>query len=69
MAFIVFLIQDRVADYTCQCLAGYSGRNCSIDIDDCAGVQCPGNSTCIDSVDSFTCVCNHGFEGENCTGM
>ena len=53
----------------CSCPAGYSGKNCGIDIDDCAGVECPGNSTCIDEVDSFTCVCNLGFEGENCTGM
>ena len=63
------LIQDLLADYTCQCPSGYSGRNCGI-VDDCAaaGVECPGNSTCIDGVDSFECVCNHGFEGENCTG-
>ena len=53
----------------CECPPGYTGKTCSIDIDECVDAECPGNSTCVeDAVNSFACECNPGFEGENCTG-
>ena len=58
-----------MADFRCECPPGYTGKNCSIDIDECVDAECPGNSTCVeDTVNSFACECNPGFEGENCTG-
>lgn len=63
------LAQDMIADFACDCPAGYTGETCSDDIDECLEANCPGNSTCVqDAVDSFLCQCNPGFEGVNCTG-
>ena len=51
-----------------QCVPGFTGDNCdvSINIDDCAGVNCSGNGVCIDGIDSFTCLCDPGFTGRLC---
>lgn len=54
-----------MSDFLCECVPGYTGEACSIDIDECVDVECPGNSTCVDAVNAFICVCNPGFE---CTG-
>ena len=66
---VVFHVQDLVADFMCSCPPGYTGKNCSVDINECLPNICPGNSTCTDDLDSYTCTCNLGFEGGNCTGI
>lgn len=44
--------QDRVNDYFCVCPAGYEGKNCSTNIDDCVtnGQPCKNGATCTDKV-------------------
>lgn len=44
--------QDRVNDYFCVCPAGYKGKNCSTNIDDCVtnGQPCKNGATCTDKV-------------------
>ena len=56
-------------DFICQCVAGYTGPTCEVNIDDCCvSATCPNNSMCVDRIDSYECVCNPNFEldGDKC---
>lgn len=50
--------------YVCVCVNGWSGPDCSENIDDCATAACSPGSTCIDRVASFICLCPHGKTGK-----
>ena len=39
-------LQDLVNDYGCHCPAGYTGKNCQIDIDECESMPCFNGGTC-----------------------
>ena len=47
--------------YICDRVAGFTGVNCTTDIDDCDPDPCDNNETCIDEVNGYTCNCNAGF--------
>ena len=51
-------------DYTCQCIAGYTGPSCEVNIDDCLSAICPNNSMCVDGINSYECICypNHDLD-------
>ena len=55
---------DLVNDYMCICLEGFTGENCSINIDDCILNPCENNGTCIDLVNDYTCNCIDGYIGK-----
>ena len=46
--------------------SGYTGKNCSIDIDDCTSVPCKNGGSCTDQVNSFECTCLAGYTGKRC---
>ena len=50
----------------CTCDPGYTGERCSIDINDCVGVDCGINHRCVDMVNSYSCVCDVGYTGNAC---
>ena len=50
----------------CMCPDGYTGSDCSMDIDDCASNPCGANGQCIDRFISFTCNCTSPYTGMNC---
>ncbi|KAI5628308.1 sushi, nidogen and EGF-like domain-containing protein 1 isoform X1, partial [Silurus asotus] len=52
--------------FTCSCLAGFTGRTCQIEIDECSSYPCQNGGTCEDGVNSFTCHCPPGFTGTLC---
>ena len=55
-----------IASITCACEPGFTGTDCSTDIDECAGVDC-NNGTCIQGIGSITCACEPGFTGTDCS--
>jgi hypothetical protein len=52
--------------YSCACDAGWSGANCDVNIDDCAGAPCQNGGTCTDQANGYTCSCPAGYTGDNC---
>ena len=64
----------NTVDGSCSCKSGWQDANCDTDIDECANAavhQCPGNSTCQNTLGSFFCQCNIGFSKAsdgNCQG-
>ena len=50
----------------CNCVAGYSGRSCEINIDECSPNPCQNGATCTDGVNTYTCNCLAGYEGDKC---
>ena len=57
---------DLLADYRCVCAAGFSGRQCELDIDECASQPCVNGATCRQYVDAYVCHCPPGFSGLHC---
>jgi hypothetical protein len=55
--------------YGCVCVNGWSGDDCSENIDDCAFASCTPGSTCIDRVASFSCLCPEGKAGKTSRRM
>ncbi|KAJ2944729.1 hypothetical protein O0L34_g4091 [Tuta absoluta] len=56
---------NTAGGYSCTCLAGWTGRDCEVNVDDCTG-QCLHGATCIDLVDDFHCACAAGYAGRTC---
>ncbi|CAL8252359.1 unnamed protein product [Merluccius merluccius] len=52
--------------FTCSCLAGFTGRRCQIDVDECSSSPCQNGGTCRDQINSFSCHCPPGFSGPLC---
>lgn len=67
------MIDDRLCltfAIRCECVNGYRGRLCEVDIDDCDPNLCLNGATCLDGVATFTCRCPPGFNGTRCeTGI
>ncbi|XP_068548785.1 sushi, nidogen and EGF-like domain-containing protein 1 isoform X4 [Anas acuta] len=52
--------------YTCSCLAGFTGKRCHVDVDECLSHPCQNGATCVNGVNSFSCQCLPGFRGASC---
>ncbi|XP_075616731.1 sushi, nidogen and EGF-like domain-containing protein 1 isoform X5 [Balearica regulorum gibbericeps] len=52
--------------YTCSCLAGFTGKRCHVDVDECLSHPCQNGATCLNGAGSFSCRCPPGFRGTNC---
>uniref|UniRef100_A0A671TWW3 Delta-like protein n=1 Tax=Sparus aurata TaxID=8175 RepID=A0A671TWW3_SPAAU len=57
--------RNLIGGYFCECIPGWMGQNCDININDCKD-QCQNGGTCKDLVNGYHCVCPPGFAGEHC---
>ncbi|XP_073446794.1 protein crumbs homolog 2 [Dendrobates tinctorius] len=58
---------DRAAGYVCRCQPGFTGENCSVNIDECESAPCQNDGSCADLIDGFMCDCAPGYTGVLCT--
>ncbi|XP_038058462.1 protein jagged-1-like [Patiria miniata] len=57
---------DDYPGFICECAAGYGGKTCDQDIDECGSSPCLHQGTCTDHLDGYTCLCPPGYGGEKC---
>lgn len=70
------ILAERKNDtYACSCGVGYTGRNCEVDVDECASAPCLNNATCAESATlaevapgELLCICppNSSWVGWDC---
>ncbi|KAM8934213.1 protein crumbs homolog 2 [Pelodytes ibericus] len=58
---------SEASGYVCRCQTGFTGENCSIDIDECESGPCQNGGSCTDQINGFVCQCAPGYTGVECT--
>jgi len=46
--------------FRCDCLVGFTGERCEININECQSSPCVNDGTCLDDIGEFRCVCLTG---------
>ena len=55
---------DSANGFKCECPAGFSGKYCEDNIDNCEkNKQCLNDAVCVDGDDDFSCSCKAGYAG------
>ncbi|NXY67496.1 CUBN protein, partial [Glareola pratincola] len=55
-----------ISGYFCLCNAGWTGPNCTENIDECISNPCQNGGTCTDGVNGYSCECTSGWTGPQC---
>lgn len=50
----------------CQCFPGWTGSDCSVDIDFCDSSPCKNGGTCVEKQETFSCDCPPDWTGQAC---
>ncbi|XP_078278371.1 cubilin [Rhinoraja longicauda] len=54
------------SSYKCICAPGWTGINCTQNINDCASSPCQNGGNCTDGITAYTCTCMRGWTGPEC---
>ncbi|KAK2586210.1 hypothetical protein KPH14_001469 [Odynerus spinipes] len=57
---------DHKTHYSCECPIGFTGLNCSTNLDDCGDHMCQNGATCIDGINNYECKCAAEYTGRYC---
>lgn len=60
------MCRDGVNDFTCTCTPGFTGKDCSAEINECDLDPCLNGGFCIDGNNTFTCRCLPRHSGAHC---
>ena len=53
-------------NFTCTCVAGWTGQTCSQEINNCASNPCSNAATCTNLFNNVSCACVAGWSGHLC---
>lgn len=59
-------IEGKGLNFTCSCAAGWHGRYCELETDECESSPCQNGAVCVDKLASYACACSMGYTGMNC---
>ena len=51
--------------YKCDCLRGFTGQHCDMEIDYCVISPC-SHGYCLKQIGGYECFCEEGWSGKNC---
>uniref|UniRef100_A0A8C0FEB1 Cubilin n=1 Tax=Bubo bubo TaxID=30461 RepID=A0A8C0FEB1_BUBBB len=55
-----------ISGYFCLCYAGWTGPNCTENIDECISNPCQNGGSCTDGVNGYSCECTSAWTGPQC---
>ena len=56
---------EKQTPFFCLCAAGWAGKQCQIDVDECSSNPCQNGGVCIDAIGSYQCACPYGTHATN----
>lgn len=57
--------EDQFDEFNCSCAAGWGGRVCQAQLDECASAPCV-HGVCEDLLADYRCACEPGYGGRDC---
>ncbi|KAL9963366.1 hypothetical protein ACROYT_G026876 [Oculina patagonica] len=62
-------VEQPPSNYKCECLEGFKGRNCEVEVDPCDKSPCHNGATCqrdSSSSHGYVCTCPEWYKGKHC---